>query len=324
MRKFLAATVAAVSIFSLSGCAALGPATLESDLASVKPACEQYSTGDAADKITLKASASGAPTVTVPAGLTTDKIETKILDEGDGIKFTGDQLVTLEYIGINGGTNQVFQSSKFDGSDTASEYIKAGQQLDFCHGLSGVKEGSTVAVFVPPSIAHNGAGIPDLKVGASDPIVFVFKLVKVYLGRAIGASQPQQMGFPSVVLAPNGVPGVTIPKTAAPTEQKTAVLIQGHGAKLSLGQTITVHYSGFVWDGKTKFESSWDNGQPAQFKLDKGSLIPGFIDALKGQAIGSQIITVIPPEKAYGAQEQSLIPANSTLIFVIDILGATK
>ena len=324
MRKFLAATVAAVSIFSLSGCAAFGPATLESDLASAKAACAQFETGDAANKITLKNNATGAPTVTVPAGLTSEKIETKVLTEGSGIKFTGDQMVTLEYIGINGGTNQVFQSSKFDGTDTASEYIKSGQQLDFCHGLSGVKEGSTVAVFVPPRIAHNNSGIPDLKVGKTDPIVFVFKLVKVYLGRAIGASQPQQAGFPSVVLAPNGVPGVTIPKTDAPTEQKTSVLIQGHGDKLALGQTITVHYSGFVWGTKTKFESSWDNGQPAQFKLDAGSLIPGFIDALKGQAIGSQIITVIPPEKAYGSQEQSLIPANSTLIFVIDILGATK
>lgn len=323
MRKFIAAAVAAVSIFALSGCSALSTPTLESDLASIKPACEQYTTGDAASKITAKAVSNGAPEITIPAGIKSDKIETNVLTAGKGIKFTGNQLVNLEYIGLNAATNKAFQSSKFDGTDSATEYIKAGQQLDFCHALSGVAEGSTVAVFVPPAIAHNGKGIAELKVGPSDAIVFIFKLVKIYLSKAIGAEQPQQAGFPTVVRATTGQPGITFLKTDAPTTQKTAVLIQGHGDKLKLGQNITVHYSGFVWSTKVKFDSSWDNGQPAQFKLDAKSLIPGFVDALKDQRIGSQIITVIPPDKAYGAQAQQQIPANSTLIFVIDILGAT-
>ena len=323
VRKFLAAAVAAASMFGLSGCSALSAPTLESDLASIKPACEQYTTGDAASKITAKTVAGAAPVINIPAGISSEKIETNILSEGKGIKFTGNQLVTLEYIGLNGSTNKAFQTSKFDGSDAASEYIKAGQQLDFCHALSGVKEGSLVAVYVPPMIAHNGKGIAELKVGPSDSIVFIFKLVKVYLSKAIGSEQPQRAGFPSVVRAVSGQPGVTFLKSDAPTSQKTSVLIQGHGDALKLGQTITVHYTGFVWSTKVKFDSSWDNGQPAQFKLDSASLIPGFVDSLKGQKIGSQIITVIPPEKAYGAQEQQLIPANSTLVFVIDILGAT-
>ena len=323
MRKFLAAAAAAISLFGLSGCSALSSPTLESDVAGIKPACEEFTTGDAASKITVTPVAGSAPMVNIPSGISSDKIETKVASEGKGIKFTGNQLVTLEYIGLNAGTNKAFQTSKFDGSDMASEYIKAGSQLDFCHALSGVREGSTVAVFIPASIAHNGKGITELGVGPKDSIVFVFKLVKVYLPRALGSEQPQQAGFPSVVRAVSGQPGVTFLKTDAPTTQKTSVLIQGHGELLKLGQAITVHYTGFVWSTKVKFDSSWDNGQPAQFKLDSASLIPGFVDALKGQRVGSQIITIIPPDKAYGAQEQQQIPANSTLIFVIDILGAT-
>ena len=89
-----------------------------------------------------------------------------------------------------------------------------------------------------------------------------------------------------------------------------------------MGQTVTLHYSGFLWDGKTQFDSSWEKGQPVQFKLEEGGLINGFLKAVVGQKIGSQVVAVIPPADGYGSTDQGSIPANSTLVFVIDILGA--
>jgi len=323
VRKFIAILTATAAAVSLAGCAGLQPATLESDVAAIKPTCEHYSSnaGDDASKLSLVKNTTGAPTVKINGKLDGKTITTQVFEQGKGIQFTGDQLVNMEYIGLNGGNGKVFQSSKFDGSDMAAQYVKADMGLDFCHALSGVTEGSTVGIVVPAVIAHGGKGIADLKIGPTDAVVFVFKLAKIYLPRAIGAEQPQQSGFPSVVRAPSGQPGITMLKTDAPTTQQTAVLIKGHGAVVKAGQSVTVHYTGAVWGSKTVFDSSWSNGQPAQFQLKKGSVIDGFVDGIAGQTIGSQIITVIPPDKGYGSNAQSTIPANSTLVFVVDILG---
>jgi hypothetical protein len=109
----------------------------------------------------------------------------------------------------------------------------------------------------------------------------------------------------------------------APKDFKLATLIKGDGEALSLGDNIVVHYSGFVWGGES-FDSSWDRNQPAEFQLAESNLIKGFVKALEGQTVGSQVIAIIPPSEGYGDQGQGSIPPNSTLIFVIDILGTKK
>jgi FKBP-type peptidyl-prolyl cis-trans isomerase len=81
---------------------------------------------------------------------------------------------------------------------------------------------------------------------------------------------------------------------------------------------VRVHYTGVTWDEREVFDSSWDS-EPASMTLD--SVVPGFAAALEGQTVGSQVLVVIPPEQGYGDQAQGAIPANSTLVFVIDILG---
>jgi peptidylprolyl isomerase len=85
-----------------------------------------------------------------------------------------------------------------------------------------------------------------------------------------------------------------------------------------------MHYSGFLWDGATKFDSSWDSGQPVQFDIVEGGLIEGFLKAVVGQPVGSQVLAVIPPELGYGDTGSGIIPPGATLIFVIDILGVSK
>jgi peptidylprolyl isomerase len=85
-----------------------------------------------------------------------------------------------------------------------------------------------------------------------------------------------------------------------------------------------MHYSGFLWDTSEQFDSSWDGGQPTQFVLQDGALIEGFISAVVGQTVGSQVIAVIPPDLGYGDQGAGTIPPGATLVFVIDILGTSK
>jgi peptidylprolyl isomerase len=85
-----------------------------------------------------------------------------------------------------------------------------------------------------------------------------------------------------------------------------------------------MHYSGFVWADGTKFDSSWDKGQPAQLEVSPGKLIAGFLSGVVGQTVGSRVLVVIPPALGYGETPTGNIPPNSTLIFVIDILGTSS
>ena len=322
MRKIFALAATIATIAALSGCAAQNPAdALTQGATTTCTAPTQHSN---VDQIQVSTDQTKVPVVNFATPITSKEIETKVVVDGTGPKITGDQLVDIEYLGINGGTGKSFQSSKFTGTDFASQFLKSDQKPDFCGALTGVRQGSRVAVLFPAALAHGGQGIPDLGVKPTDSVVFIFDILKVFLPKALGDEKALPAGFPNVnvVRAADGTPGITIAKADAPKTLQIADLIEGRGEKVAMGQTVTLHYSGFLWNGKTKFDSSWDKGQPVQFKMAQGGLIDGFLKAVVGQKVGSQVVAVIPPAQGYGSAAQSNIPANSTLVFVIDILGA--
>jgi peptidylprolyl isomerase len=319
LKKTLALILTLAAAISLSGCAPTNPA--DAIFAGVKQTCKDFVTGKNADSIQVDGAKGQVPTVKFATPLTSKIVETKVISEGNGPKITGDQLAQFDFVGVNAGTGKVFQATKFDGSDRVSQYLRSGGNPDFCGALAGVREGSRVAVLFPAALAHQNKGVSDLGIGKDQGIVFVFDITKVYLPYAVGDGQAAQSGMPTVVRATTGEPGVTVPKTAAPKDEKVSVLIKGRGAEVKADDSITVHYSGFLWSDGSQFDSSWTTGQPATFQLTKGQLIDGFIEALVGQTVGSQILAVIPPDKGYGNQVAGAIPANSTLVFVMDILG---
>jgi peptidylprolyl isomerase len=251
-------------------------------------------------------------------------METKVLIEGSGPSFKGGAEVKFEYVAYNAATGNEFAASKYDGTDAVAQFFTTGQKLDFCHALSGVKEGSRAAILIPAKMAHDGVGDPASGIGATDNLIFVIDLVRVYLPKAVGEAQAQQTGLPTVVLAPSGQPGVQIPKSQAPAELKIVDLIKGRGETVAIGDTVTLHYSGFLWSDGSKFDSSWDSGAPVQWPLTETGFIKGFVDALDGAVVGSQVMAIIPPSLGYGDQASETIPANSTLVFIIDVLGVDK
>lgn len=101
------------------------------------------------------------------------------------------------------------------------------------------------------------------------------------------------------------------------------VLKDGSGSKESEGgQQVSVHYTGWLKDGK-KFDSSVDRGQPFQFGLGAGMVIKGWDEGVKGMKIGEKRKLTIPPELGYGDRDVGggLIPAHSTLVFEVELLG---
>jgi FKBP-type peptidyl-prolyl cis-trans isomerase len=330
LRKILAVLAASALLLSAAGCSSINSA---SDMYnSLKPVCGDVTTGKIGSTVAgidVVTHANAAPTVTFAAPLVGDKIETKVIEAGTGPKITGNQNVDLEYEIVNAGTGAVAQSSSFTGKDATAQYLAPSMTPPFCTSLGSVHEGSTVAMYLPAKLAHNNQGIAQLKIGAQDSVIFILKITKVYLPHAVGNEQGAQTGFPSVVRAVDGTPGVTVPtdspfpKASKDGAEAVALetLLQGVGPVVAKGDTVMVHYAGYTWADGAKFDSSWDNKAPVSFTLTDGSIIPGFMDALVGQKVGSQIVAVIPPSLGYKDQAQGTIPANSTLVFVVDILG---
>ncbi|WP_084106513.1 FKBP-type peptidyl-prolyl cis-trans isomerase [Demequina sp. NBRC 110056] len=129
------------------------------------------------------------------------------------------------------------------------------------------------------------------------------------------------MTLPQITRDASGAPSVDFAGAERPDGLVAEVLEAGDGAAVVEGQQITVHYTGWLWDG-AKFDSSWDRGDTITFGIARGSLIEGWVDGLVGQPVGSKVLLVVPPEKGYGHRSMGPIPGGSTLVFAVDIVDA--
>lgn len=112
-------------------------------------------------------------------------------------------------------------------------------------------------------------------------------------------------------------------KGGGATEISMEELEVGSGPKPKAGQTVLVHYTGRLGDG-TVFDSSYDRGKPFEYKLGEGTVVKGWEEALPEMQVGGKYKVVIPPNKGYGKKEKGNIPANSTLIFEMELIKIKK
>ncbi|TGM98962.1 FKBP-type peptidyl-prolyl cis-trans isomerase [Leptospira dzoumogneensis] len=94
---------------------------------------------------------------------------------------------------------------------------------------------------------------------------------------------------------------------------------KGTGKEAFNGSNVTVHYTGWLTNGK-KFDSSKDRGTPFRFDLGAGQVIRGWDKGVQGMKEGGVRKLTIPPEMGYGSSGAGTIPPNSTLIFEVELL----
>ncbi|WP_050348547.1 FKBP-type peptidyl-prolyl cis-trans isomerase [Arsenicicoccus sp. oral taxon 190] len=262
------------------------------------------------------------PTVTVAKPpLTTKTTTAKVVSEGTGPVVKASDMVVANAIFVSGKTGKTLEDTFSRG--TPQQIPVKGWLSGVAKGIVGQKAGSRVLVAIAPEDAFGAEGNQQAGIGPNESILTLVEIQKVgFKGEAC-----------KVVTSPDGLPQVTAPDgkaatmkpvtTPAPKQPTLYVLKQGDGPVVQVGQTLSSQYTGMLWTNGTKFDSSYDNGgQPVPFPIGVGRVIPAWDKCLTGQKVGSRVLVVAPPADAYGAQAQGKIPANSTLVFVVDLVKA--
>lgn len=310
--KFRTAAIAlvATSVLVLTGCADADPAdstsalpsgdTLAADTALLETF--EWSTGE-----------DGLPVLTFDAPVTVSNSAALLVKDGDGAPIVDGMQLVLDYVVFQGKDGQAAYSTYMVGQGESLSFSEL--QLDPV--LYDVLEGTHVGADIIYGIQDVGAGD-----GSSVFLAMTVTSGVEVLTRAEGAPVEHVEGLPVVVLDGTGKPSVDAAGVAEPTALVSQLLIQGEGEPVQVGDSVTVHYTGWLFDG-TQFDSSWDRGAPATFGLVPGGLIEGWVQGLEGVPVGSQVLLVIPSELGYGAEgSPPSIPGGASLIFVVDVLAA--
>lgn len=310
IRPIATLSVVAAAVLLLSGCAGspdAAPTSSPTGTADAGQCQSQLPEGDAAKSVQAAGDFGAAITVTLPSGFAADKLQRAVLTEGTGAEVREGDVIKTNFALYNVSTGKVELDSKT--SDPAGMDTLVQSNQIFGAAVACVPLGSRTASIFPAGSLGQG----------SPAYVLVADAVKELPTRAEGAEVAPVDGMPTVTFDDKGAPTITMPSTPAPSQVRIENLRQGDGDVVKSGDQVIVQYTGALYDGGTVFDSSWQRGTPAQFATT--GVVAGFRQALEGQTVGSQVVVVIPPDKGYGDKEQNGIPANSTLVFVIDILG---
>ncbi|TAM68938.1 MAG: peptidylprolyl isomerase [Microbacteriaceae bacterium] len=249
--------------------------------------------------------------VQFPTPLPSRTLQRSILSRGTGAPLQQGQFIEAELTLLNGATGQSEQNGRVGLPLSLSTYPGLGKALQ-C-----VPVGSRVAITGTAGQIFGASGVQSTGLSPSFPLVLTIDVVRAFLPKANGTPRPGQPGFPTVVLAPNGRPGIKVPSTPAPKKVEVATLKSGSGQTVTKDKTVVVAYTQVNWSDNTVAASSWDQDAPVQWALGTApqgvtAAPTGTAQALIGSKVGSQLIVLVPADAKTGAAASA---------YVIDVLG---
>lgn len=118
---------------------------------------------------------------------------------------------------------------------------------------------------------------------------------------------------------PTPTPALAMTAETNPADLKVEDIIIGTGQEVIPGDTVVIHYAGTLPDG-TKFDNSYDRGEPYETQIGVGSVIKGWDLGVVGMKVGGKRKLTIPPSLGYGEMGSGQIPPNATLIFELELV----
>ena len=239
----------------------------------------------------------------------------QVIQKGDGEVIRDGDRVCTRSLALDAKTGKVISSTWDKSSPECSIVISKKSIPAYYDTFKGLKVNSTVAV----GIDESGSG------SSKATESYIMALTFVSRSKNLTRAQGQKVtdlpsDLPKISLDDKGKPSLDLNGYQPKGGLVVQPLIKGKGAKVGQHQSVSANYTGWLASDGKQFDSSWDRGQASDFSLDQ--VVKGWQQGLAGQTVGSQVLLVIPPDLGYGSQKQQSIPANSTLIFVVDILAA--
>ncbi|QYH36530.1 FKBP-type peptidyl-prolyl cis-trans isomerase [Salinibacterium sp. M195] len=324
MRKAIPFFLSLGVVASLAACT---PA--DSTMADNSGDCSVTASGAASEAIDVSGDFGAKPEVTIdfPTEVTTTERSLVIEGDGDVVAEAG-AVANVNFAMYSGATGEEVTPSVYDPENIAPIVVDEAQTIPgIVKLIQCATAGTRVVGVLPLAESFTEEARTQFGLTADEDVVFVIDVVSVdppadpALPRADGEDQPAVDGLPTVELAEDGTPTITIPSTDPPSTLEIAVLKQGDGATIEENSEVVVHYVGMNWTTGEVFDESWSTGAPRQFNT--GGVVTGFKAALEGQQVGSQILAVLPPSEGYGeaGSEGANISGTDTIVFVVDILG---
>ncbi|THA67573.1 FKBP-type peptidyl-prolyl cis-trans isomerase [Streptomyces sp. A0958] len=263
------------------------------------------------------------PTLAKGTGTPPKELKTKVISEGDGAKLKNGDVAQVNYLGQEWDSTEPFDNS-FDRKQPFDLTLGAGMVIQgWEKGLVGQKVGSRVQLVIPPDLGYGAQGQDPIKPNAT--LVFVVDILKAKQtpASAKGTAVAQDdIDLPKVGTETDGkAPSLTIPSKVDPPKKLVSdYVLESKGDVVKDTDTVVVNYVAKLWKDGKEFDNTYSTGKTATFPLAQVTL-KGLKDGLIGKKIGSRVLLVVPPDQGLGDKEQQSIPANSTLVFAVDILA---
>jgi peptidylprolyl isomerase len=311
-RPIIALSVAALAALSLVGCSSQSesePKTSPTSTAAPDLCTAQVASGKASDAVKVSGKVGNEAKVSFDKPLEISALQSTVVTEGDGDKLKSGDFIQFALTEFNAETGEK------NGAIGQSEGTLLPQQVSASSTLGQVLGCATV-----------GSRVVATMPGDEDypSTVDVLDVLKVVPTAAWGDVQEPKDGFPTVKLATDGTPSVTLPGGDMPKKFEKETLKKGDGVKIAEGDAALVQYYGVSWNTKKTFDKSWGSTPFTVQQVGTG-VVDGFSKAIEGETVGSQVVAVLPPSSAYGEgkiNDDDL--KGQTLVFVIDIIGAQK
>ncbi len=252
-------------------------------------------------------------------------------EEGTGeLPNTGDFL-RVHYTGT------LLNGSKFDSSKDRNEpfmfQLGKGRVISGWEiGMAKFKKGGKGVLYIPAELGYGSRDLGDIP--ANSPLKFEVEILDVMDAAALQAYKEekrramverqkiaqQEAAKIDKVLVNKYIADNKLDAVKTPSGLAYVIEEEGTGPQAEAGKTVSVHYHGTLTNG-TVFDSSFQRGEPIEFPLGKGMVIQGWEEGLTYFKEGGKGKLIIPSTMAYGASARGQIPANSVLIFDIELVG---